>query len=102
MVIIKYAGFLENGTLFDTSNAEIAKLFGKFDETRAMQNGYRELPYKFGSNQLIPGFVEGLKKLKFGEKAVFFIPSSLAYGENGAGNVIPPNANIVFEVQLIK
>lgn len=100
IVSILYSGFLENGTLFDTSSPETAKLFGKFDETRAMQNGYRELPYQFGSNKLIPGFVEGLKKLKYGEKAVFFIPSRLAYGENGAGDVIPPNANIIFEVQL--
>ena len=49
---------------------------------------------------MIPGFIEGLSKLKIGEKAIFFIPSNLGYGEQGAGNVIPPNANLIFEVTL--
>lgn len=99
-VHIEYAGFLEDGTLFDTSNPTVAKQFGMFDEQRAMQNGYTALPYVMGSNRMIPGFVEGLNKLKFGEKAVFFIPFALGYGEQGAGNVIPPNANLIFEVEI--
>jgi peptidylprolyl isomerase len=99
-VSIEYAGFLEDGTLFDTSSPNVAKEFGKFDEQRAMQNGYSALPYVMGSNRMIPGFVEGLSKLKLGEKAVFFIPFNLGYGEQGAGNVIPPNANLIFEVEL--
>jgi peptidylprolyl isomerase len=101
-IAIEYAGYLEDGTLFDTSSAEIAKQFGKFDEQRAMQNGYTALPYVMGSNQLIPGFVEGINKLKMGEKAVFFIPFNLGYGEQGAGNVIPANANLIFEVTIVK
>lgn len=99
-VTIDYAGFLEDGTLFDTSSPDVAKQFGMFDEQRAMQNGYSALPYVMGSNRMIPGFVEGLSKLKLGEKAVFFIPFNLGYGEQGAGNVIPPNANLIFEVTL--
>ncbi|MEO5776765.1 MAG: peptidylprolyl isomerase [Flavobacterium sp.] len=101
-VYIEYAGFLEDGTLFDTSSPNVAKQFGKFDEQRAMQNGYSPLPYIIGSNRMIPGFIEGLSKLKMGEKAVFFIPFNLGYGEQGAGNVIPPNANLIFEVELKK
>lgn len=101
-VYIEYAGFLEDGTLFDTSSPNVAKEFGKFDKQRAMQNGYSALPYVMGSNRMIPGFIEGLSKLKKGEKAVFFIPSNLGYGEQGAGNVIPPNANLIFEVELKK
>jgi len=99
-VYIEYSGFLEDGTLFDTSSPEVAKQFGVFDEQRAMQNGYTALPYEMGSNRMIPGFVEGLKKLNIGEKAVFFIPFNLGYGEQGAGNVIPPNANLIFEVAV--
>ena len=99
-VTIEYAGFLEDGTLFDTSDPTVAKKFGKFDEQRAMQNGYSALPYIMGSNRMIPGFVEGLSKLKMGEKAVFYIPFNLGYGEQGAGNVIPPNANLIFEVEI--
>ena len=101
-VNIEYAGFLEDGTLFDTSSPTVAKQFGMFNEQRAMQNGYSALPYVMGSNRMIPGFVEGLSKLKKGEKAVFFIPFNLGYGEQGAGNVIPPNANLIFEVELKK
>ncbi|WP_333877988.1 peptidylprolyl isomerase [Flavobacterium sp.] len=100
-VMIDYAGFLEDGTLFDTSNPEIAKQFGKYDEQRAMQNGYSKLPFIYGGqNQLIPGFIEGIEKVKIGEKAVLFIPSKLGYGEQGAGNVIPPNADIIFEIEV--
>lgn len=101
MIYMNYSGFLEDGTLFDTSDPEIAKQFGMFNEQRAMQNGYSSLPYQMGSNKLIPGFVEGVNKLKFGEKAVFFIPSNLGYGEQGAGDVVPPNANLIFEVELL-
>jgi peptidyl-prolyl cis-trans isomerase A (cyclophilin A) len=51
---------------------------------------------------LIPGFLEGIGNMTFNEKAIFFIPSNLGYGERGAGGVIPPNANIIFEVQLFE
>ena len=101
-VYIDYAGFLEDGTLFDCSTAKIAKAFGKFDENRALQNGYSPMPYEIGSNQIVPGLVEGLEKMNFGDKAILFIPSNLGYGEQGAGNVIPPNATIIFEVELLE
>lgn len=102
-IMVQYSGFLENGTLFDTSSPEVAKLFGKFDAQRAAQNGYTTLPFEVGSKgSMIPGFEEGLSKMSFGDKAVLFIPSNLAYGENGAGNVIPPNANIIFEVEILE
>jgi cyclophilin family peptidyl-prolyl cis-trans isomerase len=99
-IYIDYAGFLEDGMLFDTSNAEIAKAFGTFDEQRQMQNGYSSLPYEIGSKRLIPGFIEGVNKLNIGDKAILFIPSKLGYGEHGAGNVIPPNANLIFEIEI--
>ena len=51
---------------------------------------------------MIPGFIEGIDKLSFGDKAVIFIPSKLGYGEAGAGNVIPPNATIIFEIELVE
>ncbi len=68
-----------------------------------MQDGYSKIPFTIGGkNQLIPGFVEGIEKLKIGEKAVLFIPSNLGYGEQGAGKTIPPNANIIFEIELLE
>lgn len=102
-IFVNYAGFLENGTLFDTSSAEIANAFGKLDPQRASQNGYSPLPFQCGSKgAAIPGFEEGLSLLNIGDKAILFIPSNLGYGENGAGDVIPPNANIIFEVEILE
>lgn len=102
-VYIHYAGFLENGTLFDSSIEEVAKTFGKYDPNRAAQRGYQPIPFQAGRKDgMIPGFIEGLEKLSFGDKAVLFIPSKLAYGEAGANGVIPPNANIIFEIELLE
>jgi peptidyl-prolyl cis-trans isomerase A (cyclophilin A) len=101
-ISIHYAGYLEDGSLFDSSYEEVNKLYGKFDPNRAAQNGYQPLPFQCGKKDgLIPGFLEGLNALAYGDKAVLFIPSKLGYGERGAGNVIPPNANIIFEVELL-
>ena len=102
-VMVKYSGFLENGTLFDTSDEAVAKQFGKYDAQRAAQMGYQNIPFAIGKKDgLIPGFIEGLEKINPGDKIIIFIPSNLGYGENGAGNVIPPNANIIFEVEMVK
>lgn len=101
-VYIHYAGFLENGTLFDTSIEDVSKTFGKFDPARAAANQYIPIPFQAGRKDgLIPGFIEGIEKMSIGDKAVLFIPSHLAYGEAGAGDVIPPNTNIIFEIELM-
>ncbi len=100
-IYIHYAGYLEDGSLFDSSYEEVNKTYGKFDENRAKQNGYQPFPFQAGRKDgLIPGFLEGVSNMNIGDKAVFFIPSNLGYGERGAGGVIPPNANIIFEVEI--
>jgi len=100
-VLINYAGYLEDGSLFDSSLESINKEYGKFDENRAKQNGYQPFPFPYGKKDgLIPGFLEGLSLMNLGDKALIFIPSKLGYGERGAGNVIPPNANIIFEIEM--
>lgn len=56
----------------------------------------------FPLNRVIPGWTEGLQLMKEGAKYRFFIPSDLAYGESGAARVIPPNAALIFDVDLVK
>ena len=101
-IYINYSGFLEDGTLFDTSLENVAKDFGKFDNQRADAKQYLPIPFQAGKKDgLIPGFIEGIENISIGDKAVIFIPARLGYGEAGAGKVIPPNANIIFEIELL-
>jgi FKBP-type peptidyl-prolyl cis-trans isomerase len=73
------------------------------DETVFDSSYKRNQPIEFnvGIGQVIPGWDEGIMLLKKGDKAKFVIPSNLAYGEAGAGGVIPPNATLIFEVELL-
>ena len=96
-VFIHYAGYLEDGSLFDTSYQNVATEYGKFEQGRP----YTPMPSTVGKYQFIPGFTEGLNAMSIGDKAILFIPSELGYGSKGAGNIIPPNSNIVFEVELL-
>lgn|SRR5690554_70740 len=102
-VLIDYAGYLEDGNLFDTSFPEIAQKFNMLDIQRKDQNGYRPIPFVYGNDTgLIEGFIQGVDHLSYGDKALVFIPSHLAYKERGVPGVIPPNSDLVFEIHLVK
>lgn len=102
-IFVHYAGFFEDGALFDSSYEEVSRAYGKFDQNRSDVNGYAPFPFKYGNKTgLIAGFLEGVNMLSFGDKVTLFIPSSLGYGEAGAGGVIPPNANLIFEVEILE
>ncbi len=102
VIFLNYAGFFEDGNLFDTCLENIAKQYGKFDEARAAQNGYQPIQFQAGRKEgMIPGFLEAIDNMTLGEKKLVFIPSNLAYGPAGTGNgAIPPNANLIFEIEL--
>ena len=101
-VRVLYEGYFDDGTAFDTNKEELAKELGIFNPQRAAQGGYGPMTTGIGPDAgMIPGFKEGLQQMSVGDKAVLFIPSHLAYGPGGAGGVIPPNADLIFQVEMV-
>ena len=100
-VMVNYAGYLANGTLFDSNVKEIEETYRKYNAMREQQGGYQAFPMEYNSNApLIPGFKEALLKMKVGDKVRVFIPAALGYGERGAGEVIPPNSDLIFDIEI--
>ncbi len=101
-VPVNYAGYLTNGALFDSNILEVAEKYGVMDHRRKSAGAYSPIPMDYSKDaQLIPGFKEALLMMKPGDKVTVFIPSHLAYGDRGAGNVIPPNADLIFELEIV-
>ncbi len=99
-VLVNYAGWLTDGTLFDSNYEEVALKYGKFDARRKAGKGYEPIPMDYSpESQLIAGFKEGLLKMKVGDKIRVFIPPHLGYGPQGGGP-IPPNAELVFDLEI--
>jgi len=99
-VMVQYAGFLADGSLFDSNFEEVATRFGTFDANRKTGGGYEPMPMEFSPDaRLIAGFKEGLMSMTVGDKIRVFIPPHLGYGAQGTGP-IPPNADLVFELEI--
>ncbi len=101
-VYLEYAGYLTDGMMFDTSNAQLTKDYGKYIPQRDAQGGYSPIPFEIGSKpSLVPGFLEGVEMMAPGDKIILFIPGHLGWGERGAPPVgIGPNAEVIFEVEM--
>jgi FKBP-type peptidyl-prolyl cis-trans isomerase len=82
-VSVHYEGTLLNGEIFDSSYA-------------------RNEPAEFALGEVIPGWTEGIQLMSVGSAYRFFIPPSLAYGEQGYGNIIPANSTLIFKVELLE
>lgn len=83
-VMVHYVGTLENGKVFDSS-----------------LNTNQPLNFILGSGEMVPGFDEGILNMKVGGRRKLVIPPNLAWGPEGAQGVIPPNATVIFDIELL-
>ena len=85
-VVVNYTGALLDGSIFDSS----------------LKPGRTPFTFTLGAGSVIKGWDQGVKGMRVGGKRKLTIPPNLGYGDNGAGNVIPPGATLIFEVELLE
>lgn len=83
-VVVNYTGLLDDGRKFDSS----------------LDRG-EPIVFPLGAGKVIKGWDEGLQKLRIGDRATFIIPPSIGYGASGFGGVIPPNATLIFIIEVV-
>lgn len=101
-VLIDCAGYFEDGRLFYTTKKEVAQANNQFDERQDAAGAYK--PFSMNYNEtatLVPGFREAMLKMNVGDKVKVFIPSHLGYGASGRAPMIPPNTNLVFDIEVV-
>ena len=97
---VHYAVYFVDGTLLETSKEEIAKFNEILNIQKLNSYGYKPIEAQVGPNDpMIEGFKEGIRLLKEGDKAILFLPYTIAYGKNGTRG-IPPQSDLIFEVEI--
>ena len=97
-----YEGYFNNGKLFGTNVKSVDENFGTYNEIKEQRGLYNPMPMIYSADaQMIPGFKEGIFKMTKGEKAFLYVPSFLAYGEQGRGP-IKPNTDLIFIVEMLE
>ena len=101
-ILTDYAVYFESGKLLGTSKLKTAETLEAVNERQRAANGYIPITCEIGPDaRMIPGFKEGMLQLSVGDKATFFIPYHLGYGETGNRD-IPPKTNLIFEVEILE
>ncbi|QPG76316.1 FK506 binding protein proline rotamase rapamycin-binding protein [Brettanomyces nanus] len=85
LVTVHYTGTLENGKKFDSS-----------------RDRHKPFQFRLGLGMVIAGWDQGFAKMSLGEKAILTIPGHMAYGDRGFPGLIPPNATLIFDVEMLK
>lgn len=101
-VKVNYEGYFTDGRLFDSNLKEVEERHGMFNKIKEERQLYQPMPMQLSPDaQIISGFKEAVSLLNVGDKAFFYIPSHLAYGERGRGS-IAPNTDLTFIIELVE
>jgi len=101
-VKVNYEGYFTDGRLFDSNIQEVEDRHGMLNQMKIERQMYQPMPMKISPDvEMIAGFKEAAKLLKVGDKAFFYLPSHLAYGERGRGS-IKPNTDLIFILEMVE
>lgn len=101
-VNVNYEGYFSDGRLFDSNVQECEERHGMLNDMKLQRNMYKPMPMKVSPDaRMIAGFKEGVSKLRVGDKAFFYVPYHLAYGERANGP-IPAKSDLIFIVELLE
>jgi len=99
-VLVTYAGYLEDGSMFDSNDKEVVTKYNRYNWNQDQAGGYKPVPMLYSTEaRLISGFREALLSMVVGDKIRVFMPPHLGYGEQGSGP-IPPNSDLVFDLEV--
>lgn len=100
--LINYQGYFTDGKLLDSNLKEVEEKYGMFNPQKVQRNMYAPSPMKISPDApLFAGFKEALATLRVGDKAFFYFPSHLAYGESGRQPMVKPNTDLAFIIEMV-